>query len=361
LNVLSQKQVYPLIQLASRVLNLESRIFSVLILVFSGWLFPALYPQDQPSFSVEVDVVPIIVTVRDKDGQLVTNLVRKDFILEEEERLQEIEYFVKEADLPLTLGLLVDSSMSQRTVLEEERKASFQFLQQVLRPDKDQVFVISFDVDVELLQDPTNDLGTLRDSLDEVQLPHSQGRRQQIGTVLYDAVFLSADEIMHDQSGRKALILLSDGVEFRSILDSDDAIEATQRSDTIIYGIRYYDDRSYSRGRGGMGGGGWGRPGRFPGGGPGGIPGRNPGGWGGDGPRDGEEVLKELTEETGGSLFEVTKKLSLSQIFDQIEAELRSQYILGYRPTGDSNGYRRIQVKTKDKSLSVRSRAGYYP
>jgi hypothetical protein len=202
--------------------------------ILSVAFLPVIYAQDQPSFSVDVDVVPIIVTVRNKEGQLVTDLRKEDFILEEEGK---------------------------------------------------------------------------------------QG-----------------------QSGRKALILLSDGVEFRSMLDSEAAIEAAQRSNTIIYGIRYYDDHTYSRaGRGGM------RRGGGPGGIPGGGPGGNPGGWGGDGPRDGEEVLRQLTEETGGALFEVTKKLSLSQIFDQIEAELRSQYILGYRPVGDSHTTHLVlQVRNSD-------------
>lgn len=257
---------------------------------------PSLPGQDQPSFSIDVDIVPVIATVRDKEGHLVTDLEKGDFILEEEGKPQQIEYFARESDLPLTIGLLIDSSLSQRSVLQEEREASYQFLEQVLRPERDLVFVISFDVDVELLQDLTNNLSPLQDSLQDVRLPSDGGRRQQVGTVLYDAVFLSADELLQEQSGRKALILLSDGVEFRSMTDSQGAIEAAQRSDTIIYGIRYFDERSYSRGAGrGMGRSGRGRPGGFPGGGPGG----GPGGRGGGRPRDGEEVLKELTEETG--------------------------------------------------------------
>lgn len=332
------------------------------ILILGG--SPSLPGQDQPSFSIDVEIVPVIATVRDKEGHLVTDLEKGDFILEEEGEPQEIRYFARETDLPLTIGLLIDSSLSQRSVLQEEREASYQFLEQVLLPERDLVFVISFDVDVELLQDLTNDLSPLQDSLQDVRLPNEGGRRQQVGTVLYDAVFLSADELLREQSGRKALILLSDGVEFRSMTDSQGAIEAAQRSDTLIYGIRYYDEHSYSRsGGGGMGrgGGGRGRSGRFPGGGPGGGPGGSPGGWGGGRPRDGEEVLTELTEETGGSLFEVSKKLSLKEIFNQIEAELRSQYILGYTPKDSESGdYRRIKVKTRNKKLDVQSRAGYY-
>ena len=310
----------------------------------------ALHAQDDPSFKVEVDVVQVIVTVRDQDGRLLTDLTKEDFLIKEDGRPQEIDYFLREADLPLTIGLLVDSSMSQRGILQEEREASFQFLEQVLRPEKDLVFVIGFDVDVELLQDPTNDLKPLRDSLDDIRVPSEGGRQQRIGTVLYDAVFLSADELMSSQSGRKAFIILSDGVEVRSVTDSYTAIEAAQRSDTLIYGIRYYDEKAYA----GMGRGG-GRGRRSPGG--------RPGGRGGGRSRDGEEVLRELTEATGGGLFQVSKNLSLENIFDQIEEELRSQYILGYAPDieDSSKSYRRIEVKTRNKKLKVKSRAGYYP
>lgn len=320
-------------------------------------LFPLLHAQEPSSFSIEVAFVPVVATVRDNDGHLITDLRKEDFILEEQGKRQEIKYFAREADLPLTIGLLVDSSMSQRGILQEEREASFQFLEEVLRPHRDLVFVISFDVDVELLQDLTGDLAPLQASLKEVQVPSSGGRGQQIGTVLYDAVFLSADEIMQEQAGRKAVILLSDGVEFRSMVNSEAAVEAAQRSDTIVYGIRYYDDKAYSRGgRGGMGGGG-GRRG-IPGGGP-----RGPGGSGGGKMPDGKAVLNRLSEETGGRLFEVSKKLSLSEIFDEIEEELRSQYILGYTSTDEESDddYRRITVTTRNKKLKVHSRTGYYP
>jgi VWFA-related protein len=332
----------------------------VLFATIALTLLPLLCAQQQPSFSVEVDVLQIVATVRDGEGRLVTNLGKEDFILEEEGSPQEIEYFVRAADLPLTIGLLVDSSMSQRGILQEEREASYRFLDEVLRPEEDRVFVISFDVDAELLQDLTSDLRPLQDSLKEVQVPSSEDRRRRVGTVLYDAVFLSSDEIMQEQSGRKALILLSDGVDFGSLVKPNVAIEAAQRADTIIYGIRYYDKNAYSRAGGGMGRGG--RGGRPPGSGPGGNPGGRPGGQGGGRPPDGKAVLKELSQETGGTLFEVSKKISLDEVFAQIEEELRNQYIIGFTPKpGDGDDdYRRIRVKTKDKELTVQSRSGYY-
>lgn len=324
--------------------------------------FSLLYPQEKPpSYSVEVDVVQILATVKDDKDHLVADLTKDAFILEEEGRQQEIEYFVQQTDLPLTIGLLVDSSMSQHRILQEEREASFDFFEQVLRPDEDRIFVISFDVDVELLQDLTSQLKPLQSSLRDIRVPSREDGRQ-FGTVLFDAVYLAADELMVEQSGRKAMILISDGVDFGSIVDSEVAIESSQRADTIIYSIRYYDEnanggkRSRRMRPGGMGRG----PGRFPGG---GGPGKGPGGGGRRRqPPDGKAILKELSTETGGTLFEVSEKLPLNEVFSRIEKELRSQYIIGYRPQKGTNGdFRKIALRTKNKKLKVQTRSGYYP
>jgi VWFA-related protein len=250
--------------------------------------------------------------------------------------------------------------MSQRRILQEEREVSFVFFEQVLRPEFDQVFVISFDVDVELLQDLTNKLNSLEDSLRDIRIPSREDSRQ-IGTILFDAVYLAADEVMIGQSGRKAFILISDGVDTGSMISMDTAIESSQREDTIIYSIRFYDEQAYQGGRsrgkhpGGMGRG----TGRFPGGG-GGGPNRRGGGQ--RIPPDGKAILKKLSSETGGTLFEVSKKLALHEVFRRIEEELRNQYILGYRPQdGGSDGFRKIELRTKNKKLKVQTRSGYYP
>ena len=203
-------------------------------------VFPLAWPQETPSFKVEVDLVNILATVRDEQGRLVNSLTKADFILQEEGRPQEIEFFSSETDLPLTLGLLVDTSMSQSRILEEERQASYQFLEDILRPESDLAFVMSFDVEAQLLENLTHSQKQLLAALESLQVPTRTGR-SGAGTVLYDSIFLAADEILKFESGRKAMIIISDGVDFGSIVDLDQAIEMAQRNDSIIYTVRYYD------------------------------------------------------------------------------------------------------------------------
>ncbi len=315
-------------------------------------IFPLAWPQETPSFKVEVDVVNILAAVRDEQGRLVNNLTKEDFILEEEGQPQEIEYFSSETDLPLTLGLLVDTSMSQSRILEEERQASYQFLEGILRPESDLAFVMSFDIEAQLLENLTNSQKQLRAALESLQVPTRTGR-QGAGTVLYDSIFLAADEILKFESGRKAMIIISDGVDFGSIVDLDQAIETAQRNDSIIYTVRYYDPEMNRAFRGRAGGGG--RGGR-----------RGPGGGRGGNPRrpqlpDGEKILGRLARETGGSMFEVTAEQSLEEIFQKIEEELRHQYSIGYTPSrdGSEKAFRRIELTTR-KGLTVRCREGYY-
>ncbi len=315
-------------------------------------IFPLAWPQETPSFKVEVDVVNILAAVRDEQGRLVNNLTKEDFILEEEGQPQEIEYFSSETDLPLTLGLLVDTSMSQSRILEEERQASYQFLEGILRPESDLAFVMSFDIEAQLLENLTNSQNQLRAALESLQVPTRTGR-QGVGTVLYDSIFLAADEILKFESGRKAMIVISDGVDFGSLVDLDQAIETAQRNDSIIYTVRYYDPEMNRAFRGRAGGGG--RGGR-----------RGPGGGRGGNPRrpqlpDGEKILERLARETGGSMFEVTAEQSLEEIFQKIEEELRHQYSIGYTPSrdGSEKAFRRIELTTR-KGLTVRCREGYY-
>ncbi len=169
--------------------------------------------------------------------------------------------------------------------------------------------------------------------------------------MLYDSVFLAADEILKFESGRKAMVIISDGVDFGSIVDLDQAIETAQRNDSIIYTVRYYDPdmNMASRGRGGGGGRG-GRRGQG-------------GGRGGRRPQlpDGEKILERLARETGGSMFEVTAEQSLEEIFQKIEEELRHQYSIGYTPNrkGSEKAFRTIRLTTRN-GLTVRCREGYY-
>ncbi|MBZ5723679.1 MAG: VWA domain-containing protein [Acidobacteriia bacterium] len=318
--------------------------------------------QANTTFSTDVKVVNVFATVRNKQGQIVRDLTKDDFQLDEDGRPQTIKYFSQESDLPLTLGLLIDTSFSQRTVLAQERTASRRFLEQVLRPEKDLAFIIHFDSEVELLQDLTSSREKLEKSLGEVQLPAeprlgqrnpnpnpggrgSRGRRG--GTDLYDAVMLAADELMKKQKGRKALIILSDGVDTGSKMTLEDGVESAQRADTLAYSVLFADPNAYGR-MGGFGGpsrrgGGWGR------------------GRGGMGERDGKKVLERISGETGGRFFEVSHKEPIDKVYSDIEEELRNQYNLGYTPDRkDGAGYRRIHLTGRQKGLVVQTRDGYY-
>ena len=280
-----------------------------------------LAAQQGTTFSTDVNVVNLLATVRNRKGEIVRDLKKEDFSLQEDGRPQTIRYFSKETDLPLTLGLLVDTSMSQRRVLGEERSASYRFFDRVLREDKDQAFVIHFDREVELLQDLTASRQKLENALGQLELPQGQrqpgqggggggwgggqggrgpGGHRSGGTVLYDAVDLASDELMKKQSGRKALIVLSDGVDTGSKLPLTTAIESAQRADTLAYSILFADPQGY--GMGGHGGyGGYGGYGGHRGGGRRMPPaGERP---------DGKKILQRISHETGGAFFEVSKKL----------------------------------------------------
>jgi VWFA-related protein len=355
-------------------------------------LSPLFAPgQDDAVFSTDVNVVNVIATVRDKKGALVNDLTQDDFVLKENGKQQTIRYFSRQTDLPLTIGLLVDTSLSQARVLEQQRTASYRFLDRVLR-EKDQAFVISFDVEVDLLQDLTNSKKLLQAALAELKTPGARRRwdpspnRQfpggqfpggrsggrfpgggipgggipgggipggrgrtggpgdprsrpaGIGTALYDAIYLASDEVLKDQAGRKALVVISDGVDMGSKLSEEEAIEAVHRADGIIYSVYFSDHQGFGgRFGGGMGG---------------------PMGHG----ENGERVLRRMSEDTGGQLYKLSDNLTLDQIFDRIEEDLRSQYSIGYTPeNNDSTEFRQIELKAKKSGLKVFTRSGYYP
>jgi VWFA-related protein len=358
------------------------------VLLAAGLLCSALAAQDTPTFSSDVKVVNVLATVRDKHGQIVNNLTKDDFKLQQDGQPQSIRYFNKETDLPLSLGLLVDTSMSQRRVLEQERTASYSFLNNLMRPDdKDKAFVIHFDWETELLQDLTSSRPKLEAALDKLDNPQfapgygggggsggggypgggggsgghgGGGHHGSGGTTLYDAVFLASDEVTRKLQGRKALIILSDGVDTGSKVSLDRAIETAQRANTLVYSILYADPDAYGHQGypGGMGGhhGGWGG---------GGGMGRGPGGGGypqQSSHPDGKKVLERIARETGGRFFEVSKKQPIDQIYTQIEQELRNQYSLGYSPDKAvaGSGYHKITLTTTNKDLTVQTREGYY-
>src|SRR6185437_1460027 len=258
-----------------------------LALLCSLCLVSPLFAQQKPAspasasassaatISVDARLVNLPVVVRDKKGALVQNLTKADFTLQVDGHPQTIRYFDLDSNLPLTLGLLVDTSVSQRKVLDDERTASGAFLEQMLaappnRPP-DQAFVIQFARQTELLQDLTPSKPKLQAALKEIDTASpsdsstnnsddssGNGHRTRGGTTLYDATFLASDELMSKQKGRKALILLSDGVDRGSKENLVKSIEAAQRADTIVYAIYFkgeehqqQDDRGQRGGRGG--------------------------------------------------------------------------------------------------------------
>jgi VWFA-related protein len=332
---------------------------------------PQADTEADATFRVDVDVVNVLASVRDPNGAIVSNLAKEDFQLLDDGVEREIRYFTRQSDLPLTIGILVDTSRSQANVLEEQREAAYQFLGRVLRPEQDQAFVIKFDREVELLQGLTasrkdleraigrlgNPGGSVRPVLRtpmasdfQIRIGLPGGRRpggrgtpggdrggdrtpqpggsSTGGTHLYDAVYLAADEVLAKESGRKAILLISDGVDYGSRISRGDAAETSQRADSLVYSILYMDPRVYNRKR---------------------IRER------------GRGALQFLSSETGGAMFEVTEDLSINEVFAQIEEELRNQYSLGFTPSAGTPGaQRQLELRVRDKKLTVRARKSYY-
>jgi len=299
-----------------------------------------LMAQDTPpTIKVDVDIVNIMFNVRDKKGALIGNLNKEDFSLAEDGKSQDIKYFNRETDLPLTIGLLIDVSRSQQNLIEIEKNAAYQFFGSVLRP-KDLAFLISFGSEAELLQDYTNSSKLLRAGLDGLQVNSSAGGLhpgpvptvyQPRGTILYDAVYLAASDQLKGQVGRKALILITDGEDQGSRYDIKQAIESAQKADAVIYGI-YYVDRAFYSQNGIMFGG------------------------------TSDSALRRLSEETGGHVFHVDRKNTLPDVFKEIQDEMRSQYAIGYTPTNSTKdgSFRRIDIHTNTKDWKVQARRGYY-
>jgi VWFA-related protein len=342
--------------------------------------------QNGPATTVQVNVkvVTMAVTVRDKHGAIVPNLTKTDFTLTEDGRPQTIKYFNPDANLPLNLGLLVDTSMSQRKVLDDERTGSQHFLDSMLTDPKDRGFLIQFDREVDLLEDLTSNKGKLRAAIDQIGAPQFQQTSSDNsgqdsgqgsgghhygggGTMLYDAIYLASNEVMKQQQGRKAVVVLTDGVDRGSKETLNSAIEAAQRANTVVYAIYYKGEEGHS-GSGFPGGGypggrhgGYGYPGGYPGGG-----GGYPGGRGGQRPQeshvDGKKILEQICGQTGGRVFEITKKENTDQIYNTIAEEMRSQYMLGYTPDKQSSdgGYHKIALTATKKDLTVQTRDGYY-
>jgi VWFA-related protein len=288
-----------------------------------------------PVFRKNVTVVNVLFTVKDKHGVMVPHLEKDRFDLLEEGKPQTIKYFAAETDQPLTIGLLIDSSKSMERTLPEEKVVAGSFLQKVLT-DKDLAFIISFDISVDLLQDLTNSTRLLRAGLEKARIntntagmspmggpgPVPTAGGQNKGTLLFDAAYLASDEVLSRQSGRKAMVILTDGDDVGSKLRLKDAIEAAQKADVVTY-VLLITDPMYSSNYGDM---------------------------------------SKLAEQTGGRIITVNRLDKMDKAFAEISAELRSQYSLGFSSTNPVNDgkFRRIELKSKD-GYKIQARRGYYP
>jgi VWFA-related protein len=315
---------------------------AILISAFglSGLLAALLLAQDDPTtLKVEVNLVNLLFNVRDKKGGLVGSLNKDDFKVFEDGKEQQVKYFNRETDLPLTIGLLIDVSASQMNLIEIEKNAASQFFGTVLRK-QDLAFLISFGEDSELLQDYTNSPKLLRAGLDGLQVSSGVGGfgpgpvptiSQPRGTVLYDAVYVASADQLKGQVGRKVLVLITDGEDEGSKYKISQAIEAAQKADAIIYGF-YYVDRGFYMSRGMI----------FAGG--------------------SDSALRQMSEDTGGHVFHIDRKTTLQQAFDELQEEMRSQYAIGYTPTNPAKDgtFRKIEIRTGNKDWKVQARKGYY-
>jgi VWFA-related protein len=306
---------------------------------------PAQEPEEEPvaTLKLNVNLVDVFFTVTDKSGNLVPHLTKDDCVVSEDKAPQTLKSFAAETHLPLTLGILLDTSGSQQRVLPLEQDVGSQFLERVLQK-KDEAFLLSFDVDVDLLQDYTSSPSMLSRAMNKAEINTAGGNGaggipgagggtvptigDPKGTVLYDAVYLAANEKMNQETGRKAMILLTDGEDEGSRVKINEAIAAAQKSNVIIYTILIAD-------RGFYGGFGY----------------------------SGYSAMKKMTDETGGRLIDVGNNgKKLEAAFQQIEDELRTQYVATYTPSNTKldGGFRKLTVECRGDGLKVQVRKGYY-
>jgi VWFA-related protein len=305
---------------------------------------------DEPMTTLKVDVnlVNLFFTVKDKNGSLIPHLTKENCAVQEDKNPQTLKHFQAETNQPLTLGVLLDTSGSQQRVLPLEQQFGSQFLSRVLK-SKDEAFLVSFDVDVDLLQDYTNNAHLLERAMNKAEINTAAGNGAggvpgigqgpvpvhgtPKGTLLYDAVYQASNEKLSRETGRKAMVILTDGEDEGSEHKITDAIAAAQKANVIIYGILLADRMQY----GGISFG-----------------------------YNGDYALKRMSDETGGRMINVGNNgKKLEAAFAQIEDELRTQYVAAYTPTNSKidGSYRKIAVDCKadqGEELKVQVRKGYY-
>ncbi len=293
--------------------------------------------DDVDTLKVTVNLVNVYFSVRDKNG-FITNLHKDDCSIYEDKALQKTKNFTQEKNLPLTIGILLDTSGSQQNVLPLEQQSGAEFLKDVITP-KDEAFLISFDINVDLLSDYTNSPRELKRAIDKATINTGAGtgsitgNGNPRGTLLYDAVFLAAHDKLHQEAGRKILVLLTDGGDQGSQETLKTATEAAQKANAIIYVILIAD-------RGFYGGGGFGIN------------------IGDNGARD----MERLATETGGRVINVGNNgKKLEEAFDQIQDELRTQYLASFTPTNTKiDGTFRTLNITCQPGQKIQARKGYY-
>lgn len=296
---------------------------------------PAQQKPEEPTIRVDVDLVNVLFSARDKRGALVPDLTKDDLQVYEDGKLQEIRSFVRESDLPLTVGLLVDVSRSQENLIEIEKRAAVSFFRTVLK-QRDMAFVISFGSEAELLQDLTSSPRILETGLQGLRVDGSAYTSinpgtipgTPRGTILYDAVFLATEDKLKGEVGRKVVVLITDGMDQGSRKTLQQAVEAAHRADAVVYSIYYVDPTNYHFHMYGVT----------------------------------DSYLKKMSEETGGRVFRVDRKLGLPEIFQQIQDEMRTQYALSYSSSNPARdgGFRKLEIRPKNKELRVQARKGYY-
>jgi VWFA-related protein len=291
---------------------------------------------DAPTLNVNVNLVNLYFSARDKDG-FITNLVKNDCMLAEDKVPQTIKNFTQEKNLPLTIGILLDTSGSQMNVLPLEQQSGATFLRNVLTP-KDEAFLISFDINVDLLADYTNRASEIKRALDKATINTGAGTGSVTGngdprgTLLYDAVYLAANDKLRMEAGRKILVMLTDGGDQGSQETLKSATEAAQKANAIVYVILIADHAFYS------------------------------GGFGINLADTGARDMEQLAKETGGRVINVGNNgKKLEDAFNQIQDELRTQYLASYTPiNAKADGtFRKIDLAC-GKNLKIQTRKGYY-
>lgn len=309
---------------------------------------PEIVEEDDEVLKIDTELVNLLFTAQDKDRRLLTTLKKEDIRILEDGEQQQVFTFQRQVDLPLSLAILVDVSASQERTLPEEKAAAKSFLQNVVRPEKDEVSIISFTGESTLEQGMTSNMGRLSRAIDRVQFvppsgyigggviaggtapASSTGQMIAGSTAIWDAVWVTAEEVLGDspERTRRAIILLTDGVNTSGNKKLDDAVEAALKAEAVIYAI--------------------------------GI---------GDNFYDGVDkgVLRKISERTGGTAFFPESEMALRQAFEEIQVQMRSQYLIAYEPTNAKRdgSYRKVEIQVANPELSrqkvkVTHRQGYF-